>query len=69
MVPSNLWAGKDDVDDTHIEAYHHFLHSEDAHSYLPSVAKEISRAEQYLQNHEPTSDEPESAHEEQEEWM
>ena len=65
-MPSNLWVGNDDVDDTHIAAYHEFLHSDDAHSYLPLVAEEINHAEQYLQDKEPATNDPESANDE---WM
>ena len=65
------WNGNEDVDDIYIGAYHRFLHSENVHSYLPTVSEEINRAEQYLVDNETVSDDPEttSAARCQEEWM
>lgn len=69
-VPSNLWSGNEDVDDIYIAAYHECLRSENAHSYLPSITEEINRAEQYLLDTEPATDDPKSTNEHcQEEWM
>ena len=70
-VTSNLWNGNEDVDDIYIQAYHKFLHSENVHSYLPTVSEEINRAEHYLVDNETVTDDPETTSVErcQEEWM
>lgn len=67
----NAWGGGEDRDETCIAAYHTFLQTEDGRLLIPHFARDLAKAQQYVQlTNEIDNEIEESLHDtQQEEWM